>query len=139
MIDKDRCSERLAVDIHADILVLLTGVPQVSLDFGTRWERKLSTLTVADVERGLREGDFPAGSMGPKMESAARFVEESAHGRALITNAEQPGRGGQRRRRHVGHAAAAGGRMSGDARLAARVAASTRPGGSYSRAQRVPQ
>src|SRR5262245_16309283 len=80
VIDKDRCSERLAVDIHADVLVLLTGVPHVSLDFGTRWERALSKLTVEDVERGLRDGDFPAGSMGPKMESAARFVEESAGG-----------------------------------------------------------
>src|SRR6201991_2472397 len=88
VIEKDRCSERLAVDVHADVLVLLTGVPQVSLDFGTRWERRLDTLTVPDVERGLREGDFPAGSMGPKMESAARFVEESAEGRALITDAE---------------------------------------------------
>ena len=88
VIDKDRCSERLAVDIHADVLVLLTGVPQVSLDFGTRWERTLETLHVEDVQRGLDDGDFPAGSMGPKMESAARFVEESRDGRALITDAE---------------------------------------------------
>ena len=80
--------EGLAVDIRADVLVLLTGVPQVSLDFGTRWERSLSRLTAPDVERGLAEGDFPAGSMGPKMESAARFVEESAGGRALVTDAE---------------------------------------------------
>lgn len=88
VIDKDRCSERLAVDIHADVLVLLTGVPQVALDFGTRWERALETLHVEDVQRGLDDGDFPAGSMGPKMESAARFVEESRDGRALITDAE---------------------------------------------------
>jgi carbamate kinase len=87
VIDKDRCSERLAVDIKADILVLLTGVPQVARDFGTRWERTLPELTVHDVERGLREGEFPAGSMGPKMEAAAQFVEESDGGRALITNA----------------------------------------------------
>ena len=66
VIDKDRCSERLAVDVHADVLVLLTGVPQVSLDFGTRWERTLSRLTVADVERGLDDGDFPAGQHGPE-------------------------------------------------------------------------
>jgi carbamate kinase len=88
VIDKDRCSERLAVDVHADVLVLLTGVPQVSLDFGTRWERTLSHLSVPDVRRGLLDGDFPPGSMGPKMESAARFVEESSGGRALITDAE---------------------------------------------------
>jgi carbamate kinase len=87
VIDKDRCSERLAVDVHADVLVLLTGVPQVALDFGTRWERPLSRITTGDVERGLHDGDFPAGSMGPKMESAARFVQES-NGHALITSAE---------------------------------------------------
>jgi len=88
VIDKDRCSERLAFEIGADVLVLLTGVPRVALDFGTRWERQLSLLTLADVERGLYDGDFPAGSMGPKMESAARFVEESG-GRALITSADR--------------------------------------------------
>jgi carbamate kinase len=88
VIDKDRCSERLAVEIGADVLVLLTGVSRVSVDFGTRWERELSRLTVADAARGLESGEFPAGSMGPKMESAARFVTQ-AGGRALITSAER--------------------------------------------------
>jgi carbamate kinase len=87
VIDKDRCSARLAADISADVLVLLTGVPRVALDYGTRWERELSTLTVEDAMRGLAEGDFPAGSMGPKIESAERFVTESG-GRALITSAD---------------------------------------------------
>jgi carbamate kinase len=87
VIDKDRCSARLAADIDADVLVLLTGVPRVALDYGTRWERELSSLTVADAVRGLREGDFPAGSMGPKIESAERFVTESG-GRALVTSAD---------------------------------------------------
>ena len=87
VIDKDRCSARLAADIGADLLVLLTGVPRVSLDYGTRWERELSTLTVAEALQGLEDGDFPAGSMGPKIESAGRFVSESG-GRALITSAE---------------------------------------------------
>jgi carbamate kinase len=88
VIDKDRCSERLAVEIGADILVLLTGVPRVSVDYGTRWERQLSRLSIDDVLRGLHDGEFPAGSMGPKMESAARFVEECG-GRALITSADR--------------------------------------------------
>jgi carbamate kinase len=87
VIDKDRCSARLAADIEADVLVLLTGVPRVALDYGTRWERELSTLTVEEAVRGLAEGDFPAGSMGPKIESAERFVTESG-GRALITSAD---------------------------------------------------
>src|SRR4051812_45576439 len=87
VIDKDRCSARLAADIAADLLVLLTGVPRVSLDFGTRWERGVATLPVADAARGLAEGDFPAGSMGPKIESARRFVSESG-GSALVTSAD---------------------------------------------------
>ena len=88
MIDKDRCSARLAVEIGADVLVLLTGVPRVALDFGTRWERELATHDRRRALRGLEEGEFPAGSMGPKIESAARFVEECG-GRALITSADR--------------------------------------------------
>jgi carbamate kinase len=87
VIDKDRCSARLAIDIGADVLVLLTGVPRVAIDFGTRWERELSTITVEEAMRGIEDGDFPAGSMGPKIESAERFVTESG-GRALITSAD---------------------------------------------------
>jgi carbamate kinase len=87
VIDKDRCSARLAADIGADVLVLLTGVPRVALDYGTRWERELASLTVEDARRGLAEGDFPAGSMGPKIESAEHFVSESG-GRALVTSAD---------------------------------------------------
>ena len=88
VIDKDRCSARLAADIGADALVLLTGVRRVALDYGTRWERELARLTLADAARGLAEGEFPAGSMGPKLESASAFVAESG-GRALITAADR--------------------------------------------------
>jgi carbamate kinase len=86
VIDKDRCSAELALAIGADLLVLLTGVPRVALDFGTRWERELSRITVAEAMRGIEEGEFPAGSMGPKIESARRFVE-GGHGSAVITTA----------------------------------------------------
>ena len=88
VIDKDRCSERLAADIGADALVLLTGVPRVALDFGTRWERELARLTLSDAARGLADGEFPAGSMGPKLESAIRFVRDTG-GRALVTSADR--------------------------------------------------
>jgi carbamate kinase len=86
VIDKDRASAELALAIHADLLVLLTGVPRVAVDFGTRWERELSRLTVSEALRGLADGEFPAGSMGPKIESAQRFVE-AGRGRAVITTA----------------------------------------------------
>ncbi|MEA2290644.1 MAG: carbamate kinase [Solirubrobacteraceae bacterium] len=87
VIDKDRCSAELAVVLDADLLVLLTGVRRVALDFGTRWERQLAKLTVSDAIRGLTEGEFPPGSMGPKIESAARFIE-STSGAAVIASIE---------------------------------------------------
>jgi carbamate kinase len=87
VIDKDRCSAELALAIGADLLVLLTGVPRVAIDYGTRWERELERISVSDAERALAEGEFPAGSMGPKIESARRFVEGGGH--AVITT---PGR-----------------------------------------------
>jgi len=86
VIDKDRASAELALAIGADVLVLLTGVPRVAVDFGTRWERELSRITVSEALRGLEEGEFPAGSMGPKIESASRFAQ-NGHGRAVITSA----------------------------------------------------
>jgi carbamate kinase len=86
VVDKDRASAELALAIGADLLVLLTGVPRVAVDFGTRWERELSQITVSEALRGLADGEFPAGSMGPKIESAGRFVE-GGRGRAVITTA----------------------------------------------------
>jgi carbamate kinase len=86
VIDKDRCTAELALGIGADLLVLLTGVPRVAIDFGTRWERELSRITVSEAMRGLAGGEFPAGSMGPKVEAAERFVE-ACGGSAVITAA----------------------------------------------------
>jgi carbamate kinase len=83
VVDKDRCSAELALAIGADLLVLLTGVPRVAVDFGTRWERELERITVSDAGRALADGEFPAGSMGPKIESAQRFV--AGGGSAVIT------------------------------------------------------
>ena len=87
VIDKDRCSAELGIALGADLLVLLTAVPRVVQDFGTRWERPLHRLSVAQA-RALREaGEFPPGSMGPKIESAERFVEGGG-GAALVTEAD---------------------------------------------------
>jgi carbamate kinase len=84
VIDKDRCAAELAIQIDADLLVLTTGVSRVSFDYGTRWQRDMAKLTVSDAVRHLRDGDFPAGSMGPKIEAAVRFA--SGFGRAAITD-----------------------------------------------------
>jgi carbamate kinase len=84
VIDKDRCSTELALLVGADLLLLTTGVARVSFDFGTRWQRDMARLTISDAIRHLRDGDFPAGSMGPKIEAAVRFT--SGRGRAAITD-----------------------------------------------------
>jgi carbamate kinase len=82
VIDKDRASAALALATGADLLAMLTGVERVAIDFGTRWQRDMARFTVSDAERLLGEGEFPPGSMGPKIESAARFV--SGSGRAAV-------------------------------------------------------
>jgi carbamate kinase len=82
VIDKDRASASLAHAVDANLLVMLTGVEWVALDFGTRWQRDMARLTVSDAEQLLHEGEFPEGSMGPKVESAVRFVGQG--GRAGI-------------------------------------------------------
>jgi len=88
VIDKDRASAVLALAVEADLLVLLTGVERVALDFGTRWQRDMARLTVSDAEHLLASGEFPAGSMGPKIESAVRFVQGSGRA-AIVTCAER--------------------------------------------------
>jgi carbamate kinase len=85
VIDKDRCSAELALAIDAELLVLLTAVPRVAQDFGTRWERDLDRLTLPEAERLLASGEFPPGSMGPKIEAAGRFVRGG--GRAAVVTA----------------------------------------------------
>jgi carbamate kinase len=88
VIDKDRVSALIAAELGADDLVLCTSVERVALDFGQPTQRDLTELAVADAERYLREGQFPAGSMGPKVASATAFVR--AHpGRAIITSLER--------------------------------------------------
>jgi carbamate kinase len=88
VIDKDRASAALALAVDAELLVMLTGVEWISLDFGTRWQRDMARLTVSHAERLLAEGEFPPGSMGPKVESAARFIREGGSA-AVVTCAEQ--------------------------------------------------
>jgi carbamate kinase len=86
VIDKDRCAAELALELDADLLVLVTGVPRVALGFGTPDQRSALRLTVTDALAYLQAGEFPAGSMGPKIEGAVRFA--GTRGSAVITDAE---------------------------------------------------
>jgi len=87
VIDKDYAAAMLAAALSADLFVILTGVERVSRDFGKSTETPLARLDVATARALLAEGQFPPGSMGPKIDAAIRFVE--AGGReVLITRAE---------------------------------------------------
>jgi carbamate kinase len=75
VIDKDYCSALLAHRIGADFILDLTDVDYVYLDYGKKSRKKLKRLSVAEAERHMKDGQFPPGSMGPKVGSAIRFVK----------------------------------------------------------------
>jgi carbamate kinase len=85
VVDKDLASAVLALAVGAPELIILTGVEQVKLDFGTPEERAIASMTVVEARAHLAAGQFPAGSMGPKIDAACRFVEGGGS-RALITD-----------------------------------------------------
>jgi carbamate kinase len=92
VIDKDFAAERIADAANAQALVMVTGVSTVRLDFGRPTERPVEELTVSEARGHFDEGQFPPGSMGPKMAAAIKFVDgQSAHGAermAAITTPE---------------------------------------------------
>ena len=79
VVDKDRTSGLIATEIDAALLLIGTGVKCVMADYGTPKERELRELTTSQARALLAEGQFPIGSMGPKIESAVAFVEIQAH------------------------------------------------------------
>ncbi len=85
VIDKDYAAAKLARSVGASHLFLLTSVDAVYLDYGRPSQRRARFLTVAEARGYLRAGQFPTGSMGPKIEAACRFVENGGK-RALITD-----------------------------------------------------
>lgn len=85
VIDKDWASARLAEMIDADMLIILTAVEKVAINFGKENEQWLDRLSLADAERFIDEGHFAKGSMLPKVEAAASFARSRAGREALIT------------------------------------------------------
>ncbi len=75
VIDKDRASSVLAKQLGADMLVILTQVEKVALNYGKPNQIDLDLLTVEEAKQYLKEGQFPPGSMGPKIEAAIEFLE----------------------------------------------------------------
>lgn len=87
VIDKDLMAERLGTLVSADALALVTNVAEVALDYGTPDERRVEEMTVDEAEAHLKDQQFPAGSMGPKVTAAVRFLR--AGGKvAVITDSE---------------------------------------------------
>jgi carbamate kinase len=87
VIDKDRTAAVLAREINADLLIFLTAVEYVYLDYGKPSQRPLKTLAAAEARQHLEDGQFAAGSMGPKMEAALDFLSRGGQ-RVLITQPE---------------------------------------------------
>jgi carbamate kinase len=88
VIDKDLASMKLAIAVHARTLIIITGVPKVTIHFGTPEEKALDRITLAQARYYYQEGHFPAGSMGPKMMAAIEFVQADPANRVIITNEE---------------------------------------------------
>ena len=91
VIDKDFASSLLARDLGAELFVVSTGVEKVAVDFGKPAQRWLERITLAEARKYLAEGQFPKGSMGPKIEAIISFLEGGGT-RALITNPPNLGR-----------------------------------------------
>jgi carbamate kinase len=87
VIDKDLASAKLAEEVGVDVFLIATDVKGVALDYGKPDERFLSLMTVAEAGRFLAEAQFPAGSMGPKIEACIQFAGHCGK-RAVITYIE---------------------------------------------------
>ncbi|MFZ5351227.1 MAG: carbamate kinase [Bacillota bacterium] len=86
VIDKDLAAERLAEDVNADVLMILTEVEKVSINFKKPDQKDLDTMTVAEAERYIEEGHFAPGSMLPKVQAAVAFAKANPGKKAIITS-----------------------------------------------------
>jgi carbamate kinase len=90
VIDKDLASARLAAEVGVDRFLIATDEPGAALDYGTPDQRFLSEMTVEEAEGHLEAGQFPAGSMGPKIEAAVAFVRSGGR-EAVIASVDRIG------------------------------------------------
>lgn len=89
VIDKDYCAELLAEKLDADILIILTAIEQVAINFGKPDQKWLKELTPAEARAYAGEGHFAPGSMLPKVEASIRFAESKPGRKAVITSLEK--------------------------------------------------
>jgi carbamate kinase len=84
VIDKDYAAGLLAREVKVDLFIILTAIERVFLDFGRPTQREAPVLTVDEARRGLADGQFPPGSMGPKIQAAVDYIEAGGE-EVLIT------------------------------------------------------
>lgn len=89
VIDKDLASEKLAEDLDCDVLVILTAVEQVCINYDKPDQKALSALGIDDARKYMAEGHFAPGSMLPKIEAAVKFVESRKGRKAIITSLDK--------------------------------------------------
>ncbi|EIZ1151261.1 carbamate kinase [Enterococcus faecalis] len=89
VIDKDFCSERLAEQVDADLLVILTVVEKVCINFGKENQEALGNVSTEKMKQYAQEGQFAPGSMLPKVEAAIKFAESKPGRKTLITLLEK--------------------------------------------------
>jgi len=85
VIDKDYVASLIAREVKVDLFIILTNIERVYLDYGTPQERPIEVMTSAEAREYLSQGQFPAGSMGPKIEAAVEFVQAGGK-EVLITS-----------------------------------------------------
>lgn len=86
VIEKDVIAAKLARDVKADELIILTGVDQVQTGFGTKDAKGIDMMTVAKAEEYIAAGEFESGTMLPKIQAAISFLEGNPEGRVIITS-----------------------------------------------------
>ncbi len=86
VIDKDFGAELLAEKVNADILMILTEVEKVAINFNKPDQKNLDKLSIADAEKYIQEGQFAPGSMLPKVQAAMKFVKAGSNKKAIITS-----------------------------------------------------
>lgn len=93
VIDKDFASETMAEQLDADVLIILTAVEKVAVNFGKPDQKWLDSLTPEEARKYMDEGQFAPGSMLPKVQAAVKFAESRPGRTALITLLEKAGAG----------------------------------------------
>ena len=86
VIDKDLAAERLAEDMETDILLILTEVENVYINFGKPDQKALTRMTVSEAIKYMNEGQFGEGSMQPKVMAAIKFARRFPGKKAIITS-----------------------------------------------------